>query len=229
MAAVLALVVLASAASGPWELVERRFDFSLDRPVETTQPPPMEVPEGEAPPPPQVSTIDLEWLAGVAQVVAYALFAVAVAGVLWWLWLRLRQRDVVRSAPLPTGGAADAVTAEPELPVLRRGVAEAQRSLDGIAVASDAVIAAWLALEEAASASGVRRDPAQTPTEFTVAVLERTDADPDAASELLGLYHRARFSHHVIGPVEVDRAARCLGALAARWDALAAAAQAGAR
>src|SRR5680860_1161507 len=106
---------------------------------------------------------------------------------------------------------------------LRRGVAEARRFLAEIAGPSDAVIAAWLALEDAASASGVRRAPSQTPTEFTLAVLDRTNADPDATAELLALYHRARFSGHPIEAADVARASRCFGRLAASWDALAAA------
>ncbi|RIQ16369.1 DUF4129 domain-containing protein, partial [Jiangella rhizosphaerae] len=62
--------------------------------------------------------------------------------------------------------------------------------------AAAAVIAAWLALESAAAGSGAPRDPVQTPTEFTAALLRRHHADEHAVTTLLGLYHRARFAVH---------------------------------
>ncbi|WP_454043908.1 DUF4129 domain-containing protein [Cellulosimicrobium sp. Marseille-Q8652] len=73
----------------------------------------------------------------------------------------------------------------------------------------DAVIAAWVSLEDAAALAGAHRDPAQTPTEFTVAVLDRTPADPGAVATLRGLYHRARFRGADIdaGDVRAARAA----------------------
>jgi hypothetical protein len=58
---------------------------------------------------------------------------------------------------------------------------------------SDAVVAAWLRLEEAAAESGVPRLDHETPTEFTGALLVRYEVDTDAAATLRGLYQRARF------------------------------------
>ncbi len=58
---------------------------------------------------------------------------------------------------------------------------------------SDAVVAAWLNLEEAAASSGAPRQDHQTPTEFTGALLTRYEVDTAAAATLRRLYQRARF------------------------------------
>ena len=54
----------------------------------------------------------------------------------------------------------------------------------------DAVIEAWVALEHAAEH---KREPHETATEFTVALLEKENADEAALRELRTLYQRARF------------------------------------
>lgn len=116
-------------------------------------------------------------------------------------------------------GEVEHETAEPDLPALRRGVAAARRILDGHADPQDAVIAAWLELEQAAASSGVERAPSDTPTEFTTAVLDATRADPAATRTLLGLYHRARFAPDaVLGPPEVAEALRSLERIAESWE-----------
>jgi Domain of unknown function (DUF4129) len=55
---------------------------------------------------------------------------------------------------------------------------------------TDAVIQAWLMLENAAEHG---RAPHQTATEFTVSLLAKETADEAAVTELRTLYHRARF------------------------------------
>lgn len=54
----------------------------------------------------------------------------------------------------------------------------------------DAVIEAWVTLE---NATEHKREPHQTATEFTVALLENENADEAALRELRTLYQRARF------------------------------------
>lgn len=76
----------------------------------------------------------------------------------------------------------------------------------------DAVVAAWLRLEEAAAHEGAARQPHQTATEFTTALLTRyTTGDPAALDELRGLYQRARFGPP--GQVGEADAAAALAAL----------------
>ncbi|MBW4719160.1 DUF4129 domain-containing protein [Saccharothrix obliqua] len=57
----------------------------------------------------------------------------------------------------------------------------------------DAVVAAWLRLERAAADSGAARQPHETPTEFTGALLARYRVDEAAAGVLRTTYQRARF------------------------------------
>lgn len=57
-----------------------------------------------------------------------------------------------------------------------------------------AVIEAWLTLENAAAAEGTAREPHQTSTEFTTALLATHTTDEPALHELRALYQRARFS-----------------------------------
>ncbi len=71
----------------------------------------------------------------------------------------------------------------------------------------DAVIEAWVRLENAAEHT---REPHQTATEFTVALLEKENADEAALRELRTLYQRARFSD---ADVDADSAARARAAL----------------
>lgn len=179
----------------------------------------MPQPSGFFSPPPQGDhrSLDLSWLLPLLA----ALAAGAVAFLLWRLYRRYqqtaqerrRERDASGNVVLPT---------TPEVPVLIQGVEAAQRSLDEIADPNNAVVAAWLALEEAAAASGVPRRRAETPTEFTVDVLRSTRADAAATQELLSLYHRARFSAAGVSRTDVSAASRCLAALARSWEAMSA-------
>ena len=158
-------------------------------------------------PPPSAGT-STGWLLLVAIGIAVALLALAVF--LWWRAGRRR---------LATEGADMLVETDvlAPLPALRAGLAEAERRLLTETDPTDAIIAAWLALEEAAATSGVRRKPSQTPTEFTLGVIEGTGVDAEPVRGLLRLYHRARFS--VVGSPADDLAAarRCISELAASW------------
>ena len=217
LGALIALAVVGSAVRGPWVLERRTAEVPFRgarTPTLTPAPLPTEgrspLDDAEALP-----RLDLSWLPAVLIV----LLAAVVALVLWRLWLRYRRagapvEDTARSAGVTAG-----VDAVPELPVLLRGVEAARLSLGSIPDPGDAVIAAWLSLEDAAAESGVRRHPAQTPTEFTLAILRSTRADADATRELLALYHLARFSTHPVTADHVERASRCLGAIADSWVA----------
>lgn len=217
--ALLALAVVGAAVRGPWIIEPRDFDFAFPAP-QTTLPAAEVPPDQELPalPPAGEDTVpvDLSWI-GIALT---ALAAAVISALLWRFWLRYRRplpaAEAARSASL-----ADPIDQLPDIPVLLRGVEAARHSLARIADPADAVIAAWMSLEEAAARSGVIRHPASTPTEFTVAILTATDAAPAATDELLTLYESARFSTHPVTPAEVERASRCLGEIAASWRAVA--------
>ncbi|MFD3445085.1 DUF4129 domain-containing protein [Microbacteriaceae bacterium 4G12] len=212
LGALILLAVLGSAVRGPW-ILERRTEEVPFRGARTPTLTPAPSPEEGRPPLDGVEDLprlDLSWLPGVLIV----LLAAVVALVLWRLWLRYRRAGAPAEESARSAGVTAGADAVPELPVLLRGVEAARLSLGSVADPGDAVIAAWLSLEDAAAESGVRRHPAQTPTEFTLAILGSTRADADATRELLGLYHLARFSTHPVTADHVERASRCLGAIA---------------
>ncbi|MEX0705119.1 MAG: DUF4129 domain-containing protein [Nitriliruptoraceae bacterium] len=214
--AVLGLAVLGAAVGRSWRIATRDirhevWDVPLARLFERLRRAGFRTEPASTDPP------DWTWVSVAGRLLVVA----AVAVLVWRLVQWLRRRATPRRPREITEPSEEAVTTtvfrEPEVPVLRRGVEAAQRHLAAAAGPTDAVVSAWLALEEAAATSGVRRRPAQTPTEFTVGVLERTRADADATTELLALYHRARFSRAAVGPADVASASDCFTRIAASW------------
>lgn len=216
------LVVIAATATGRWELNPR---WELGAPSTTdvpTQPAatgvPSTTPSPDAPfNPEDVPSPDLTWLAVVISVIAAAVVLLVVLRVLAYL-----RRPRAEDPPDPrtsTGFGED--EPEPDLPALHEGVLDAVEQLRAAGPPRDAIVSAWLAMEDAADRSGVHRRPAQTPTEHVTAVLARTGADPAATDTLLHLYHRARFSAREPDRTDVDAAGRALEALAASWPELA--------
>jgi hypothetical protein len=61
---------------------------------------------------------------------------------------------------------------------------------------ANAVIACWVALEDAAAAAGVARDVSETASEFTVRVLAVDGVSADDLLALADLYREARYSGH---------------------------------
>ncbi|MEE6296874.1 DUF4129 domain-containing protein [Georgenia wangjunii] len=214
------LAVLGAALAGPWEAAPRPAG-EVPLPPAASQ----EAVTPEAVEPPLVTAEGGGGIHPLALVVA----ALVVLGALLARWLVGRatfaRGGTVVGHETAGGRQVDVATepeVEPDLPALRRGVDAAQAALASAGKADDVVIAAWLELEAAASSSGVPRAPAQTPTEFTTAVLDATAADPAATRTLLGLYHRARFGRGEagrMGKAEVATATECLRRLAASWPA----------
>lgn len=220
LALVCLVAVLGAATNGPWQ-VRPWWDLQLPQnqptpsvtPAATNSQHPPLLPEGPQARP--TATVDLSWLGWVlAGAAAVALVLVAIRLVRYW------------RRPRPEAAAPSEVIAaegdpEPDAQTLRRGVGQAGDRLRAAGPPRDAIIAAWVAIEDAARRSGAPRRPAQTPTEHTTAVLRRTGADAAAAHQLLHVYQRARFA--VTEPTEADvaRAARALRRLAASWPELA--------
>jgi hypothetical protein len=206
------LVVLAAATGSSWSVTDR---FGLFEGAQEYQPralPSAPPPTPDAPPPLQGS--------GVGDLVVPLLWAalvLAVLAALFWLW-RVLPRPAVKAQTSAVPGGVVTGPGNPDAPAVREGVREAQRLLDAVVDPTDAVLAAWVALEDAAARSGVPRRPADTPTELTSRVLAATEADEGAVTTLLGLYHRARFSVGGVGPEAVTEARRCLDLLAASWS-----------
>lgn len=215
--ALLALATLAAALAGPWNPPLSNRDLMPEELLPTevpTVPPPAAVGELENLDPMQVRPWDLTWL-GLILLAVLILWLSYLA--IWWL-----RRHPLRRPPGPPddggilpGHAMTDQTVAPSLPVLREGISAAGDELLGGRSPVDGVIAAWVALEAAAARSGVVRHPASTPTEFTVAVLDATPADPAATRSLLALYLRARFGAEHMSEQDVATATDALRTLAA--------------
>jgi hypothetical protein len=158
------------------------------------------------------SQLDIAWIGVMIAIIAF----IAAAGIAFQLLRRFRRITAVPEIEAESGSSFDDI-GEARVPYLLRGVEAAHAALAEHAIPADAVVAAWLQLEEAAADSGLVRGPAQTPAEFTVTVLGVTHADASATRQLLDLYHRARFSSHPVGAAEVAIATDCLGRIAASW------------
>lgn len=182
-----ALVLIALAARGTSPV---RYQ---DRPTGDDE----VAPPAAAPPPTLDTAVDGSATAGSLLVFLIVLIVVAVIGVVSLLislgvFRRRRRRRGV-------GAAVDAPDLPDEHanppPILVRRAAEALEELRDHASGppGDAVIAAWLTLEQAAQDSGVPRQGHQTATEFTGDLLRRYRVDEGATGTLRRVYQRARF------------------------------------
>lgn len=135
--------------------------------------------------------------------------AVAV-GVLWllvrtamqlWSQRRLRRRE---GASLATGLGSPAAEEEADTRVVRTGIAAALHDIEGRPDPGDAIIAAWVGLEQSAAQAGFVRAAAETPAEFTRRIIVRTAGAAAEVDRLLRLYERVRFGGHLAD--EHDRA-----------------------
>ncbi|MCL3861649.1 DUF4129 domain-containing protein [Actinotalea sp. K2] len=214
----LSLAVVVSGLIGPWSIEVSESTAPVEvtpGPAEGLTPTPEPDPLVEALRQIEVEPWDLRWL--WTSLLLLVLAAVVTAAVLW-----LRRLEPRRAVDGP-GDAFDVEPGEmvgpatagelPDLPALRRGLADADTQIRARRDPADVIIAAWVALEAAAGGSGVTRHPAATPTEFTVEVLDRTPADRTATRVLLGLYLQARFGDEPLTAQDVIDATTALDAL----------------
>ena len=104
-----------------------------------------------------------------------------------------------------------------DLPVLHRGLLRASDVLESEREPRDAIVRAWLGLQEAAEDSGLSRRPAETPTEFTTRVFASVHADRAAAAALLEVYLRVRFRATPATPADVAVAREAIDRLRQTW------------
>jgi hypothetical protein len=221
----LGLVVLAGVMlQGPARFTGIRWvpEFTLPqgtpppdllRPSNASQPP---LPPGAR----RVGTLDLSpvlWVALAA--------ALAVAVLLFMRWLRRRPPreapallDAALSEPV-SEPVEEPAEPEPDAPRMRRGFAHALAILDEERVPGDAIVQAWLGLQEAAEESGIQRRGAETPTEFTLRIIGRVPTDRAAITILLNSYLRVRFGDHPATERDVEAAREAFRSLAASWQA----------
>jgi hypothetical protein len=137
---------------------------------------------------------------------AGAIVAAVVISLLNW---RRRRRMVATPVVVDDDDGYPGVPSARLLRAARQARLDLERHRGG--PPSDAVVAAWLRLEEAAAGSGLARLAHQTPTEFTDALRTRDGSVEPALDELRRLYQRARFARSAaIGPDEVTAARAAL-------------------
>jgi hypothetical protein len=155
--------------------------------------------------------------------IVLALIVTALAVVLVrYLW-RHRIGRVVQTADveLVLGEPGEIPETEADLPTLHRGLLRAADVLETSREPRDAIVRAWLGLQEAAEDSGLRRRPSETPTEFTTRVFSSIDADALAAAALLTVYLRVRFRSIPATDDDVLAARSAIQRLRETWPAAA--------
>jgi prepilin signal peptidase PulO-like enzyme (type II secretory pathway) len=220
------IVVVGAAVQGAARFTGLRWVIRWDFSAPTFTPPPFSAQPSATPAPASeggTRGASLDWglIVGIAIVLAVL---IAVFFLIRWLLGR-------RRVPMPTIDADIAVIseepkapeqAEPNAPVLQRGFQQAIAVLDEVREPGDAIVAAWLGLQEAAEDSGIRRRPAEAPSEFTTRILSRVPADRAAVDTILRLYLGVRFGDHPATPGDVRAVRDALSQLAESWEAVAA-------
>jgi hypothetical protein len=183
-------VVLASA-SGPVRPVSESTLSSSPRPLptftpsDTGAPPPSGTPSQRP-----VKPVEMPgWLKALWQAVIY----LAIAALLVFIGLVIYR--IISKVRLPQAEPDDADWERLKTARLAEAVDEGLARIDS-GLATDAVIACWVALEEAAASAGVPRDPSETPAEFTVRVLGIGGISEGQLVRLGELYREARYSTH---------------------------------
>lgn len=134
-------------------------------------------------------------------VVVVILVLAILALISYWKARPLRQRDGAATDVDVSGDLVE--ESVPDAPTMRRGIAAARAVIDAHASPGDAIVAAWVGLEETAADSGTGRGRSETPAEFTLRILLRRPGIDEPARQLLRLYERVRFGGHTAS--EQDR------------------------
>ena len=211
------VVVLGAATATPWRLSPPELTVpELSMPVQNEFSSAPSASPSE--PPSEEPRADVRWLGVIAAVLVALLVAALITVAVRQLLAVRRERVRARPDRLTPGTTTDALGDDVDLPEIQDAVTLALAHLDGHARPRDAVIAAWVALEEAAERAGAHKDPAQTPTEFAGTVLAATPAPPAAVARLRTLYQRARFTDRPIDRPAVTQAREALADIARSLD-----------
>ncbi|MFI9486291.1 DUF4129 domain-containing protein [Promicromonospora sp. NPDC052451] len=205
--------VLGAATATSWDLDPPH----LPTPAFTVAPPPATAPDASPTPTAQPlpdTTPDTTWLALTAAIIVGLLLLAGATRLVRHLLATYRARTTTHPDTLPGGTTTAALDHEVDIPEIQDAVTRALAHLQGHTRPRDAVVAAWVALEEAAERAGTHRDPAQTTTEFAGTVLAATPAPPAAVTRLRTLYQRARFTDRPVDRAAVDQAREALADIA---------------
>lgn len=161
------------------------------RPDETIQPT-MAPEDYEAGPVAQVIAIIVASLIGLLVLFVIVRSLVALVRYLRERWEN-RQPVVRDGADLALQPAAQGEEGIVDAPTIRRGLAGALLTVEEVPVASDAIVAAWVGVEETAHSAGQQRGRSETAGEFTVRILGDRESIAHDTQQLLSLYETVRF------------------------------------
>jgi hypothetical protein len=133
------------------------------------------------------------WLVTLVGIALKVVLVAVVAIVLVAIGRALRDRWLAREQD-----TQDQITADPVPEALLEGAREGEEML-ARGTPGNAVIAAWVALEDAARGAGVRDDGSRTAAELVTTVLRSYRVDRAPLDTLAALYREARFSRHPMG------------------------------
>lgn len=170
----------------------------------------------------EVETVEPRADVGRGAVTALLVIA-SIALVLLAIWVVHRMRRLAEPPPPLAAEVAD--SEELTVAQARAALDDARARLSSVVDAHDAVIAAWLALERAIAAAGIRRQPTQTTLEYVVAVLASLDLDATSLERLSELYRRALFDDRPLAEADRETALALLDALTAQLEGRTAAAE----
>lgn len=217
------LFTVAMLASGLQEAPTFRPD-SLFAPA-TAEPMPTVAPAGTGLP----EDVEIDPAgAAIAQTLGMILLVLVGAALIALLILIVRALiRAWRNRPLGRRDAADVASEFGEIdaapdsdaaaPVIQRGILGALQSIDDRADPSDAIVAAWVGLEETAADAGVRRDASETPGEFALRIITLRSGVADEAARLLVLYERVRFGAHIASERDRESAKQALRRIEGVW------------
>ncbi len=185
-----ALVVLASAGGSVRPVSESTLSSSPRTVPVPTQTPKVTAPTGIAPPSQKpVKPVKVpDWVKALWQALFYAAIALVAL-----LLVRTLYR-VLSKVELPEA-EKEADWERLKVDRLAEAVDSSLAAVDS-GTATDAVIACWVALEDAAASAGVARASSETPAEFTVRVLGVGGISERQLLRLAQLYREARYSTH---------------------------------
>lgn len=201
-------------------------------------PPDFVIPEGVSPfpestegpaeyvePPRREDAPFLTILINILMAGAIAAALVAAVFLIRWIVRVIRDAWSDRSLRLQSAGGVGAdVVAEAveeiavDAPIMRRGISGALATLDDEAVPSEAIVAAWVGLEETARRAGIVRGKSETPAEFTLRLIIRTEAIREPAEALLRAYETVRFGGRIATEDDRRAARAALRAIEEGWN-----------
>ena len=213
---VTALLMVVAALQG----VPRFGDIALQRRPPASAPPTA----SQRPDMPGGISIPDSPVLGTIVAVIEILFSLAMLFLLLWLFWRVlrvlwQRRPLSRQAggEVGIGAVTTAGDEAVDAGTIRAAALDARQAIDAHRDPADAIVAAWVHLEEASARAGRARAPSETPAEFTMRILRRRPGLDAELGALLGLYESVRFGGREADEAQRATARRCLAAIEEGW------------